>query len=381
MYKKLKKRNRIGMIIGIIVPLVIGIAIFWFNDETRDYLLTGDDINSLSGYEVHDGDIVHGNLYAILGCYAEDEEGAYYIIPVGEDEYMGVFLEWKYEDRAVQILNDTVDYINGDREDLSSYSIQTRGIVYAMGTVEQQYFHEWFTDSGYLSEDEISYYTIDYTYEVIPFHKWNLSSDITCYVLIGICLAIALFLFIWLVTGQDIAQVKKTIQKNGWIPEEVETDILSGYEKRHVMIGRKYILRNSGMRWQLYSVRDVVWAYQSTHTTEHRLYGVIKTGTTVAYSVLMYLRNGKQVGITIKSAGEAQEILEYFQRTQPHIILGYSDQLMAICRQNFNQLVQLSNEKEMQQQKQEYYDGTNQQEQSWQDDEPTLKFHSPDSLT
>ncbi|MCM1495191.1 MAG: hypothetical protein NC089_05265 [Bacteroides sp.] len=348
MYKKMKKKTRVGILLLMVIMLIIAFAIFWFNGETRDYLLTGDNINRISAYELQDEKIVRGQLYAILGCYAEDDKGAYYVIPVGENEYMGVYLEEKYEDRAWQIVQDTVDYVNGKREDVSSYRILTGGMVYSMDSVERQYFHEWFTDTGYMDEEDVSLYTVDYTYAVIPFNEWNNSDDIICYVFIGICLAVALLCFFWMVTGRDVAAVKKTIRQSGWNPEEIEADILSGFDKKNVMVGRKYILQNSGWKWNLYPVRDVIWAYQFTHTTEHRLYGVIKTGTTVIYSVQFYLRNGKMKAISTKSEQEAQEILEFFARTQPHIIVGYSDELRAICQNNFNRLIQLSNEKEMQ---------------------------------
>ncbi|MDE7367795.1 MAG: hypothetical protein K2N24_10610 [Lachnospiraceae bacterium] len=373
MYKKMKRKTRVEMIIVTVIVFAIAFALFWFNGETRDYLLTGDNINRISASELHDEKIVRGQLYAILGCYAEDDGGAYYVIPVGEDEYMGVYLEKKYEDRAWQIVNDTVDYVNGVRENVSSYRIPTGGMVYSMNGVERQYFHEWFTDTGYMDEEEVALYTVDYTYVVIPFNEWNTSSDITCYVFTGICLAVALFCLFWIVTGRDIAGVKKAMRQNNWNKDEVEADILAGFDKKNVVIGRRYVLWNSGMRWNLYPVHDVIWAYQYTHTTEHRLYGVIKTGTTVTYSVHFYLRNGKMKAVSTKSEQEAQEILEFFVRTQPHVIVGYSDELRALCQNNFNQLVQLSNEKEMRY-GQNYYEGTSQESDTWQNDEPTLKY-------
>lgn len=373
MYKKMKRKTRIGMIVVMVIIFAIAFALFWFNDETRDYLLTGDNINRISASELHNEKIVRGQLYAILGCYAEDDNGAYYVIPVGEDEYMGVYLEKKYEDRAWQIVQDTVDYVNGKREDISSYRIPTSGMIYSMDSVERQYFHEWFTDTGYMDAEDVSLYTVDYTYAVIPFDEWNNSNDITCYVFTGICLAAALFLFFWIVTGRDVAGVKKTIRQNNWNKDEIEADVLSGFDKKSVIVGRKYMLQYSGMKWHLHPIRDVIWAYQFTHTTEHRLYGVIKTGTTVAYSVQFYLRNGKMKAVSVKSEQEAQEILEFFVRTQPHIIVGYSDELKALCQRDFNQLIQLSNEKETRY-GQNYYEGTTQESDTWQNDEPTLKY-------
>lgn len=377
MYKKMNGRNLPSMIITIILCIGIAIAIFWFNGETRDYLLTGDNISGVEADEIEDDKIVRGTIYAILGAYAGDDEGTYYIIPVGEDKFMGLYLDNRYEDRAVEIINDTVDYLNGDRETVSNKRLYTGGVTYAMSSDEARYFHEWFTDSGFLTRSELSSYVIDYTYAVVPFSDWNNSTDIVCYIFELISLVVAIFTFFWMVTCRNVAKVKKKIRENGWNKEEIESDVLSGYCKRNIMIGQKYLLCNSVWRWKLYSMKDVIWAYQYTHKTEHRLYGVIKTGTTVVYSVDMWLRNGKLEGVRVKNPKEAQTILDRFYDNYPHIIVGYSDQLRQIRNNNFAQLVQLSDEKEREHfARQDYISGnaSAQEQDEWQNDEPSLKF-------
>ncbi len=345
MFKRMKKKTRIGMVITMLAALAAAVVLFLVNDETRDYLLTGDDINKLAIGDIEEEKIVRGKLYAILGCYAEDEEGAYYVIPVGEEEYMGVYLNKRYEDQAWKMIEETVDYINGDREEMSADRISTRGMIYRMDATERQYFHEWFTDTNFMTEAEVASYAVDYTYAVIPFSEWNNDRDIFFYIAIGIALIVAMIPLFWMITGRDVSGVKKAIQENGWNPEEIETDLMSGFDKKSVIMGRKYILSRSGWKWNLNRIRDIVWAYQYTHTTTYKAYGIIKTGTSVEYSVHFHLRDGKKGVISAKNEAEAQEVLDFFARTQPHIILGYSEQLSAICQQNFSELVRFSDEK------------------------------------
>lgn len=163
----------------------------------------------------------------------------------------------------------------------------------------------------------------------------------------GAGLLASILSFFWLITGSDVAGIRKAVRKNGWNVEEIESDIDSGYDKRDCHIGHKYMLLNSNWRWNIYLLHDVIWIYQYTRTTDHRLYGAIEIGTTVVYSVQFHLRNGKKKTILMKSEREAQEVLKFFAQTQPHVIVGYSDELRTICQNNFNQLLQLSNEKEM----------------------------------
>lgn len=377
MYKTLRKKRLTGMIVTLVIFTLLGVWVFIANKETRDYILTGDNINTMDAYEVREGNIVHGRIRAMIGAYGSDDEGSYYIIPVGEDKYMGIFLKDKYEDRAIQIINDTYDYLDGKRDKLSSTSISTRGIIYEMSESEKVYFYEWFTEGGEYTLDEIKQYTLPYTYEVISFKDWNTERDIWVYIFIGVSLFIVVYVLIYMLTKRDLAPVKRTIAERGWQEERVEADVIAGMQLKDALIGRQYILVCGIWKWQLYSLHDIVWAYQLTHTTEHRLYGIIKTGTTVTYAVHYVLRNGKRGGIHVRSEPEAQNILQYLKTTKPHMILGYSDQLNLLAQNTPSELVRLSNELEMKAQNtqnQGYYEGTSQAEDTWNDDTPSLKF-------
>ena len=376
MYKRLRKKKIAGMIVTFVIFLLVGIGVFWFNSETRDYLLTGADLNSLYVHELEDGKIVRGRIQAIIGAFASDNSGSFYIIPVGENEYMGLYLPDQYEEQAIQIANDTYDYLDGLREDLTHNDLRTSGIIYKMSEQEQEYFYEWFTEDGYTLE-EVKQFAVPYTYEVIPFKDWNTSRDIWCYIISGLCLLFSFYILIYILAKWDLADVKKTIREGGLTEELVESDIMSGLDMNNVLIGRKYMLACVVWKWKLYALRDVIWAYQHTQTTEHRLYGIIKTGTTVTYSVHYVCRDGKQGGISVKSQAEAQNILEYLNQTQPHMILGYSDQIRALAQSNMAELIRYSEEKAMEVERKEqqgYYDGTTQEEDDWQNDMPSLKY-------
>lgn len=121
----------------------------------------------------------------------------------------------------------------------------------------------------------------------------------------------------------------------------------------------------------------MIWAYQYTHQTEHRLYGLFKIGTTVLYSGHYVLRNGDDGGFQVKSQAEAQKVLEYLNTTQPHMIIGYSDQLSALAQNNHPELVRLSIQKEKESQNiqnQESDEETSPYWNTWTDDMPSLKY-------
>ena len=74
---------------------------------------------------------------------------------------------------------------------------------------------------------------------------------------------------------------------------------------------------------------------------------------------------------------EAQNVLEYLNHTQPHMIVGYSDQLRELAQNNMSEFIRYSEEKAMEFERKEqqgYYDGTAQEEDDWQNDMPSLKY-------
>lgn len=180
---------------------------------------------------------------------------------------------------------------------------------------------------------------------MIPFYEWNTARGITCCILGGLGAIAAILALFSLLTNQDVAALKKTISRNGWSMEEIEEDMGTGYDKPNCHIGHKYMLLNSGWKWSIYLLHDIIWIYPSTQITEHRRYG-IKTGTSVAYGLTILQRDGTSASIEADSEGQAQNILHFFKETQPHIILGYSEQLYADSQRNLNRLIQFSEEKE-----------------------------------
>ena len=190
------------------------------------------------------------------------------------------------------------------------------------------------------------------------------------------CLLVGVIPFILTCFGSDRIKMNKVIRDNGINESELERDIMDGIMVGPNEIGKKYILINRMFGYELYVLKDIVWAYQFIQTIEHRAYGVIKMGTSRNYSVYCRMRNGKPILLPVNSEAEGQDILTYFERTQPHIILGYSEELLLMANKDFDRLLRLSYEKaQMELQKREqpkYYDGTSNED--WESDVETLKY-------
>lgn len=331
------------MIGVVIASVVLAVLLFWQTDNMKDYFLTSANISRISPSDLEDGQALHGRLDMLLGSYAERTErtfyglpehaGTYYIVPLADDTYMSVYFDEKYEAQAENIMAETLDYLNGSRTEKPE-GIFTRGMLHEMEPGEKSYFAEWFFDNASLIEAEERINLVTCVYEVVPFSEWCSSRDLAICMMVIILLVAALVPLLWMVTGMDIAGVKKTIKKNGWNMEEIEADILSGTEKGNLILGRKYLLSKTGWRWKLSRLWDIIWVYSVTQTQG-----------TVKYIIYLYSRNVSRDKIYVRKEETVHEIMEFLEQTQPHILQGYSGELNTISRTNYNHLIQLSDEK------------------------------------
>lgn len=194
------------------------------------------------------------------------------------------------------------------------------------------------------------------------------------YVADGICIFGMVVLIGYYLLRLDLVSIKKTIKMKGWSEKEIEEDLLSGRIEETIIIGHKYIAITSDGKSRLYLLDDIIWMYQNEETMNH-YYWIFKTGETTLHCINIVLRNGEVRRIMEKTWADAQDIMEHIQRLQPYVIIGYSERLRDIYRQDFNQLIRMAKEKEVTTPGATgYYDGTQQSGDEWQDNEPSLKF-------
>ena len=150
--------------IGVMVPtLVIGImALFMVLPEFFISLKKPVDFNMLTDAEIKSGLHVEGDVYLILDTFATEEtytknsdgsrtpskvSGYYYIIPVGEESYIGI--EGSVDNRsAFKAIDDStwawLTDAAGDLDPNAYYHYE--GYIEEMDEELYQYFVEWFQD-------------------------------------------------------------------------------------------------------------------------------------------------------------------------------------------------------------------------------------------
>ena len=152
--------------IGVMVPtLVIGVmALFMTLPEFLVSLKKPVDFNELVEADIKAGIHVEGEVYAILDTFATEEtwtensngsrtpaktSGYFYIIPIGDESYIG--LQGNGDNRAALKAIDaaTWDYLTGVTESIEGETYWFEGRIDKMDEELFGYFTEWFEEMEY----------------------------------------------------------------------------------------------------------------------------------------------------------------------------------------------------------------------------------------
>lgn len=186
---------------GILTALCIGLFYLCGTDFLAA-LQSPIDFNEAAAEELKPGKRVEGEVYAILDQFAEEEswtersDGSrsakktskkYYIIPVGEQEYMGYAASSPNFSQCNKIVDATFDYLTGATDMIDADSIPVSGKTVKMDDDLTQWMVEWFQEQEYFGTtdaEEIKAYIVP---AMIEGRSWT-----TIYVFMGVTAVVLL---------------------------------------------------------------------------------------------------------------------------------------------------------------------------------------------
>lgn len=335
-----------------IILIICGLVLAVWNFSSAYYALTGyvrfEDLKP----EELKNQLVEANINIVWDRFLE--EGTkntstnrttinyyWYIIATG-DEYATDYryLAIKMPKKQRGEMDDIMEYYY-DNDLPSPNPLRVTGKIKKLRGENFDYFHDFFTDDDFLSEEEFQNYTIPYYIDV------NLSLDSTKYFYIVLFLA-GVALVVWgiirIVRGAQGSFLQRFIgdyQSAGLTDAAVESDINSAVSfTKHdtIKIGRLCTYYDLfGAIPRAIANNKILWAYQNT--TTHRTNG-IKTGTT--YSVMIYADGHKDAfNIGVPDEATAQNMLKRISDTLPWVVVGYSDELRKTFNKDRAQFLQL----------------------------------------
>lgn len=345
MFEELKKQSRKSVLGRTCFSAIIIIILLVISFTSIQKLIQGPkDMYSLRVDELPN-EYITGDINVIIDIFAEyyvenengteDVTDSYYIIPIGEEEYIALEIKEGNFEIANQIYNETYDYLMGYRDDLSTY-MTIEGTINKMSDEIYQYYEDWFYESGILDNptpEEIERLALPYVIQIDYVGDFE---STTVYLMIAGMALVLLFtivIIIKLLTGAYISPIKKFIHQNqAEINEErLEIDYHNSVPIETVRIGQKYTFYFKGSKAEILKNEDLIWAYLEEVT--HRVYG-IKSG--VSKSLIIYKKDKKKITIPMKKKEHVISAVTAFSQVNPHMVVGYSEELKTCFKKDFD---------------------------------------------
>lgn len=342
MLETLKKKSLKKVIVWVVIlyiasvvcMVISGGGIFKFPFKTDIYDL---DISEL------EGKYVTADIYFIYDYYAYTTETSKsnprprttsreYIIPIGENEYMGLYLPSKSLTKANTLMKSSQDILDGKAENINEEEIFTiTGTILPMEKESLEFYRE---AVGYDEMDEADkalflpyYLREDYL------GKTPIAATFLLTIAAVVCFICATVMLVRSLTGayqKDIVNFCAATGNKEQALERMSTYFESTQPVCGIRIADDWMMFQEGAHTRVWAQDRFVWAYKKS--TEHRRNG-IKTGTTYSLVICNTAKRRMELPMTEKEVGEA---MQYIANTIPTVVLGYNAKLDKMYRNDLD---------------------------------------------
>lgn len=355
MFQELKKKY-MGKKLGaaVLAFIIGGIVLFTQADNIKMILAPAVDLNTLRADEITDSMKVKVEVGAILDYYAYTEEDGRitekeYIIPVGEEEYMGIALGKSYLDQADRNIDLTWEYMGGDDSAVDRIEpITVTGKVVSMSGESRQFYREYvyeFVDAMEWDSGEEELF-IPYMIQTGSAAGGFTGDFLFFGIVAALVIIFGIVMLIQGITGSALKDVMKYCEATGnkeMAMQKLERFYAQTPGVEGIRISPEFIMAQTSSKVLISDTSKVLWVYQ--HIVSHYTNG-IPTGK--SYSIFIWMTDGTKMEIAMKNKKKAEEALNYINRSLPYLYFGFDDQLQAVYRQNRQGMIQAVTERRAQ---------------------------------
>lgn len=332
MLSKMKKRSFKKIALAAAILLVgFGVCLFLSGLGVLKFIMGPRSLDELSADQL-EGQYVTAELQMFLDEYAYTESlksnqprgkvtEREYVLPVGEQEFIGVAVDRKNLAAAEDIMDASYKALTGEETDAPE-PLRVTGTILPMDAetrsfYEASYVYELLEDASDLMLPLVL--RVGYVGSERAPMMWSFTA------LSLACLAGALWMLISALTGRYQKQITNFCKVSG-SPESTLEKLDMLYERTEpcngICLSGEYLMVEKGPKNMVFHAPDVVWAYQ--RTVRHRTNG-IPTGKT--FGLVFRTVDGKCHEVAMNSENKVQETIERISREMPHTVLGYSAEL------------------------------------------------------
>ena len=350
MFQELKKKFLIRRTIAFIVFAAIGIGLlFMERNEIKMLISPAVDLSTLKGDEI--GPMrVEATVDVVMDYYAysgpsysaSSATEKEYIIPVGEEEYMGIILDGSNMNKADDNMEATWAIMDGDD---SAYDLiepfTVSGVIVPLEGESKEFYNDWVDSLEWTDEEKEIFLPYVIKQGFLEGDDTFKFAVITIFAVVAIILGISMF--VGGVNGSYLKPVMKycesTVNKEAAM-SRIEQFYATTPEEGGLRISQEYFMSTGTGAMVFTPCQNILWVYQ--HIVKHS-YNMIPTGKT--YSLMLMTIDGNRLEVSMKNKKAAEAAMNYIGRTLPYLFFGYDEQLMKVYNQNRQAMIEAVNER------------------------------------
>lgn len=337
MLETLKKKSFKKVIVWVVVLYIAAAACMVISGGGIFKLLQKKDIYELDINEL-EGKYVTADIYFIYDYYAYTTETSKsnprprttskeYIIPIGENEFMGLYLPSSSLSKAEKLMKSSQSFLDSQTQMDESEIFTVTGTILPMEKESLQFYQEA-VGFDEMSEEEKALFLPYYLREN---YLGNTSAPLTYLLTIGavVCFICATVMLVRGVTGayqKDIVNFCAATGNKEQALERMSTYFESSTPVSGLRIADEWMMFPQGAYTRIWGLDKFVWAYKKT--TEHRRNG-IKTGTTYSLVICNTAKRRMELPMTEKEVSEA---IQYIAENAKGVVLGFNSKLDKMYR-------------------------------------------------
>lgn len=352
MFEKLRNKYRIKCILGGVFLLllaagVVALSLGSIKVLVKKYLVKPVALESLDASEIKDGLKITAEISYVMDYYAYTETmgqttAMEFIIPVGEEEYMGFECSGANMRQAKKNMELYWDYLDGEDVSLDDMkTVEISGTVVEMTGKSLKYYNEFVASLGW-SKEEASIF-IPYMIKLGDIEKVDTSSMVIAGIMFLVFFIFGLCILISGVRGNNLKEVTKYCNEKGnpdYEMQKIEQFYQMGEPVEGLRANNEYFMAVKGTSIYFAPAEKLLWAY--SHVVQHRT-NFVPTGKT--YSVIVKRSDGVQHEISMKNEEACKKSLNYLASSYPYLYIGYDNQWNQMYNKNRAEMTRLVQER------------------------------------
>lgn len=347
----IKRRSFIVSMLYSIIILTIGIFLVMDIMSSIVAIFTGyTPFEMLRPEEIND-QLTELDLQICFGPYAEQDTEStsmyfrtithyYYMILTGGESdldyrYMSIQVPLSYTEQMNRIAE-------ASAAGFSSEPLHLTGRIYRLNQKEYSLFQDSLLSSGW-TMDEIEAMTLPYCIEVLSAaEERNRNTDYIFFFGMGLLLVFwSAWRILRSICGGNLRKFRRAYEAAGFTEAVVDADLAQAFPrvgKARVRVGLLCLYYGlTGQRPALIPNKDIIWAYHV-----HPLRDATAMRPDPPRRIAVYaLKDKRPRMISVSDMASAQNILNRISKTMPWVIIGYTEELEKILREDRSRFLRL----------------------------------------